>query len=292
MTIRLCSRTETLQIRGLRYHVRHWGNGAAPKVFFLHGWMDCSPTFQFVVDALKHDWHVIAPDWRGFGASQWLSRPYWFPDYYADLDALLRHYTPEEPARLVGHSMGASIGASYGAARPERVSQLVMMDFLGLPPPTIDGPTQLAQWLDAVDENSPPRLRSYPDTAALARRLRAANERLTEARALWLAEHCSCAAPDGGVQLACDPWHKVPSPVPYRVEEALAAWRKIASPVLMLVADKGFIQERFGHQPEEYQRRLDGFRQVHVARIEDAGHNVQHDQPLAVAAAIEHFLRR
>jgi pimeloyl-ACP methyl ester carboxylesterase len=32
---------------------------------------------------------VIAPDWRGYGESEWLNRPYWFPDYYADLDCLL-----------------------------------------------------------------------------------------------------------------------------------------------------------------------------------------------------------
>ena len=88
------SRTEKINIRGLRYNVRHWGDRDAPRLFLLHGWMDSSSTFQFVVDALRQPWHVIAPDWRGYGASQWLSHPYWFPDYYADLDALLDHYSP------------------------------------------------------------------------------------------------------------------------------------------------------------------------------------------------------
>ena len=85
----LPSTTECIEIRGLRYNVRQWGPADAPPVFLLHGWMDASATFQFVVDALRQDWHVIAPDWRGYGASEWLGRPYWFPDYYADLDALL-----------------------------------------------------------------------------------------------------------------------------------------------------------------------------------------------------------
>jgi pimeloyl-ACP methyl ester carboxylesterase len=36
------------------------------------------------------DWHVIAPDWRGFGLSDYTqSDTYWFPDYLADLDAML-----------------------------------------------------------------------------------------------------------------------------------------------------------------------------------------------------------
>ena len=59
------SRLEFLPVRGLRYAVRHWGPADAPPVFFLHGWMDSSPTFQFLVEALRQEWHVIAPDWRG-----------------------------------------------------------------------------------------------------------------------------------------------------------------------------------------------------------------------------------
>ena len=81
--------TEQVPVRGLTYTVRRWGPADAPQVFLLHGWMDSSPTFQFVVDALRRDWQVIAPDWRGFGGSTWLGHSYWFPDYYADLEALL-----------------------------------------------------------------------------------------------------------------------------------------------------------------------------------------------------------
>ena len=77
---KLESTLEHIQLRGLRLGVRHWGPRDAPKLFFLHGWMDSSPTFQFVVDALHGTWQVIAPDWRGYGASQWLAHPYWFPD--------------------------------------------------------------------------------------------------------------------------------------------------------------------------------------------------------------------
>src|SRR5206468_1119167 len=79
-------------ICGLRYQVRTWGDARAPKLFMLHGWMDVSASFQFVVDELRHDWHVIAPDWRGFGLSEWTRAGYWFPDYIADLDLLLEHF--------------------------------------------------------------------------------------------------------------------------------------------------------------------------------------------------------
>ncbi|MBV2192067.1 MAG: alpha/beta hydrolase, partial [Azonexus sp.] len=239
------STTETIAIRGLRYNIRHWGPAGAPPVFLLHGWMDASATFQFVVDALQREWHLIAPDWRGYGDSQWLGHPYWFPDYYADLEALLQHYSPDRPAQIVGHSMGANIAATFAALRPQRVARLAMLDFLGLKPdPAIDAAQQLGKWLDEISDQ--PRLRTYPDHAALARRLRFANPRLTVERAEFLSRTVSRTLPDGQVEMACDPWHKVAAPNLYRVEDAMAAWRRITAPVLMLIAERGFVNMRFG----------------------------------------------
>src|SRR3954454_866662 len=95
------SQSEFIIIRGLRYHVRTWGDARRPTLFMLHGWMDVSASFQFLVDALGADWHVIAPDWRGFGLSD-RSRDgvYWFPDYFADLEALLSRFHAGRPAVL------------------------------------------------------------------------------------------------------------------------------------------------------------------------------------------------
>src|SRR5258708_30524584 len=65
------SRSEFVAVRGIRLHVRRWGNADAPMLFMLHGWMDVAASFQFVVDALGGDWQVIAADMRGFGLSDW-----------------------------------------------------------------------------------------------------------------------------------------------------------------------------------------------------------------------------
>ncbi len=285
------STTETVNVRGLNYCVRHWGSPDAPPVFFLHGWMDSSPTFQFVVDALRQAWHIIAPDWRGYGASQWLERPYWFHDYYADLDCLLDHYSSDRPARIVGHSMGANIASLYAGVRPERVSQLVMLDFMGMKPEADnDAPTTMTNWITAIREQ--PKLRGYPDHAALARRLMTANPRLVEEKAAYLANVVSRPRPDGKIEMACDPWHKIPSPVPYRIGDTKAIWRKIEAPVLMVVADYGYVQDRLGNDPDEFRSRIESFANVQVRTITGAGHNVQHDQPEQVAAALEEFLLR
>lgn len=285
------STTEIINVRGLNYCIRHWGSPDAPPLFFLHGRMDASPTFQFVVDALQKSWHIIAPDWRGFGASEWLARPYWFHEYYADFDYLLAHYSSGKPARVVGHSMGANIASMYAGVRPERIAQLVMLDFLGLKPESADAaPAAIGSWLAALQEQ--PKLRAYPDHESLARRLMATNPRLDEKKATFLAREISRIRPDGQIEMACDPWHKIPSPLPYRVEDAKATWRKIEAPVLMLVADQGYVHQRFGHDPAEYRSRIESFSNVQVVTIADSGHNVQHDQPEQIASALEEFLTR
>ena len=69
---RLPSRSEWAAIRHHHYHLRHWGTPQPnnPPLLMLHGWMDVSASFQFVVDALVRPRHIIAPDWRGFGLTR------------------------------------------------------------------------------------------------------------------------------------------------------------------------------------------------------------------------------
>ena len=122
------SRSRFADVRGLRLHLREWGEEGLPRLYLLHGWMDASPSFQFVVDALAHHWHVIAPDWRGFGRSAWCGVDgYWLPDHFADLDAILRpcEGTDDAPVRIVGHSMGGNVVMSYAGVRPARIRRLV-----------------------------------------------------------------------------------------------------------------------------------------------------------------------
>ena len=67
---RVARRIVTQPIRGVDYEISEWGDSAKPLFVYLHGWGDCAATFQFVVDQLRHDWFVVAPDFRGFGGSK------------------------------------------------------------------------------------------------------------------------------------------------------------------------------------------------------------------------------
>jgi pimeloyl-ACP methyl ester carboxylesterase len=116
------------------------------------------------------------------------------------------------------------------------------------------------------------------------------NPRLSAERAAFLAEHVGCPTADGGYQMACDPWHKIPSPHPYRIEEAVASWQRITAPVLQLNAEHGFVQQRFGRDTPTFWARASKIPQLQVEWIANASHNLQHDQPEVVAGAIEAFI--
>ena len=153
------SRSEFINIRGARTHVRHWGREGAPILFMVHGWMDVAASFQFVVDELAGEWHVIAPDWRGFGLSDYTqSDTYWFPDYLADLDAMLLHYSPDAPVNLLGHSMGANVAGLYAGVRPERISRFINLEGFGMMATKPEqAPGRYAKWLAELRE--PPAMR-------------------------------------------------------------------------------------------------------------------------------------
>jgi pimeloyl-ACP methyl ester carboxylesterase len=285
------SESRFLEVRGLRYHVRRWPSEGAPKIFALHGWMDVSASFQFICDALRGDWDVYAPDWRGYGLTQWGKADcYWFPDYLADLDFLLEALQPEGPVNLLGHSLGGNVACLYAGVRPQRVARLVNLEGFGLPATRPEeAPGRFARWLDELRHR--PRLRPYKDFAELAARLRQANPRLDAERAAFLARHWGRDAGRQGVVLRGDPAHKIVNPVLYRYEEACACWQQVSAPVLWVDAERSETLERLRLDPAQRAQRRDAFRHIRHVTVPDAGHMLHHDQPEAVARLIEDFLR-
>jgi pimeloyl-ACP methyl ester carboxylesterase len=283
------SRSEFHTFRGLRHHVRIWGDAAAPRLFLLHGWMDVSASFQFLVDSFSRDWHVIAPDWRGFGLSDWVREGYWFPDYYADLEALADHYQPGEPVRLVGHSMGGVIASIYAGIRPDRVARLVSMEGLGLARHAPDqAPVRYAQWLDQLKD--PPAFKPYRSFDEVAARLRKTNARLSEEHAAFLARHWAKQLPGGEVVLHSDPRHKTFNPYLFRIDEAIACWRRVTAPVLLVSGQQSNIPARMKDTPEQLAERKGAFRDRREVELDDCGHMMHHDQPQRLARIIEDFL--
>ncbi|TSE21434.1 2-succinyl-6-hydroxy-2,4-cyclohexadiene-1-carboxylate synthase [Tepidimonas alkaliphilus] len=315
------SRSAYVTLRGVRHHLRWWGrpDPEQPPLWLLHGWMDVSASWQWVVEALAPPRWCIAPDWRGFGLSRAAHLPpdhfpppyglgdhYVLADYLGDLDALIAHVNaqlgraPDAPVDLVGHSMGGNIAMLYAGVRPQRVRRLVNLEGFGLPASDpAQAPRHLARWLDDLGRYAQGdiRLKTYRGLDGVAARLMKTNPRLPLERARWLAAHWARpldpAQPDGEWVILGDAAHKVRSSQPYRLDEVLATWAAIEAPVLVVEgSDDSLAQwfQRGEYSLAQYHERLSVVRHCRIERVDDAGHMLHHDQPGQVAALIASHL--
>lgn len=292
------SRSEFIPIRHLDYHVRVWGEPSPdrPPLVLVHGWMDVAASWQFMVDALGEDRHIIAPDWRGFGLTRGPATDnYWFPDYLADLDALLDHYAADQPIDLVGHSMGGNVVMVYAGVRPQRIRRLVNLEGFGMPATRpAQAPGRYAQWLDELKalRRGDMDLKDYDSLDGVARRLMKTNPRLTEDKARWLAGEWAQPDDQGQWRILGDPAHKVVNAQLYRLDEVQEVFARITAPLLSVTASDDSLGQwwKGRYTLEEYRQRLKVVPDLREAHLDDAGHMLHHDQPQALARLIETFL--
>ncbi len=281
------SRSEFITIRGLRYHIRRWGNPQAPALFLGHGWLDVSATFHYVAQALLPQFQILAPDWRGFGHSQWPQDGYWFHDYVADLEGILDHYSPSEAVLLAGHSMGAQITSLYAGLRPERVRKLIAIDGLFMPDMAVNSaPRRFRRWLDEL--KAPERQKSYSSYEELATRVRKQHPQLSEERALFVARCWGNEDGRGRITLCADPKHRLDMPSLYRADQSMEIWKLVTAPTLFLDAGKSAFINSI--TPAQMQERRDCFAKHERVVVADAGHMMHFDAPEETARHMARFL--
>jgi pimeloyl-ACP methyl ester carboxylesterase len=282
------STSRFLDVRGLRYHVRTWGDAAHPQLWLLHGWMDVSASFQFLVDAFERDWYVIAPDWRGFGLSAWAPGGYWFPDYLGDLEVLVRALAGDTPIALAGHSMGGNVAGLYAGVRPQRIGKLALLEGFGLPRAVANAaPARYEKWLAEIA--TPPAFKAYASFEHVGERLMQNNPRLTREQASFLAPHWARRLDSGEVVLLSDPAHKMVNPVLYRFDEASACWRRTTAPVLWVWGDGDWMRKWFKTAEADLAERRAAYADLTEVRLQDCGHMLHHDQPQRLAQVLEEF---
>ena len=295
---RIVSRSEFVPIRNLNYHVRLWGEPAPGKVplVMVHGWMDVAASYQFVVDAFARDHYVVAPDWRGYGLTEVPDCDnYWFPDYLADLDFLIDHYSPDQPVNLVGHSLGGNVVMFYAGARPQRVRRLINLEGFGMPAtkPT-QAPGRYAKWMDELKDfhRGEKDLKTYEGIAGVAQRLMKTNKRLSQDKAEWLAGYWAAPDAQGRWRILGDAAHKIINAQLFRVDEVLAVYGNIAAPTLVVEASDNSLDQwwKGRYTLAEFHERLGAVPQLRHVQIEDAGHMMHHDQPLHLAQLIQDFI--
>ena len=292
------ARSEFVPVRNLKYHVLTWGEPAPGKVplVMVHGWMDVAASYQFVVDAFAHDHYVIAPDWRGYGLTEGAPVDnYWIPDYLADLDFLLDHYSPDAPVNLVGHSMGGNVVMLYAGSRPARVRRLVNLEGFGMAATQPShAPKRYAKWMDELKAlyRGELALKPYDSAAGVAARLMKTNGRLSQDKADWLALHWARPGSDGKWQILGDPAHKITNAQLFRLDEVLEIYKSISAPTLSVEAQDNSLDKWWQgkYTLAQYHERLKSVQNVRIGRVSDAGHMLHHDQPGQLATLIEEFL--
>lgn len=281
-------------INGLNLNIETWGSPKKPKLFLLHGWLDMGMSFAWMAEWLKDDFYCIAPDFRGMGRSEHSPSAlgYFFYEYVADLHALFAHFSPDQPVRCLGHSMGGNVLSLYAGTFPERVSHLINVEGFGLHNMAPElGPSRMREWIETQDGQ---RFRVFPSLARFAKRLGEANPRLPPERALFLARHITRRTKQGYV-MAADPRHKRVHPHLFHLQDVTPFWRNIQAKCLLVWTDQTnmdrWMKSGEGGLDRELETRLAYFpKDSQRAVLKDCGHMVHHEQPEALARLVLKFL--
>ena len=112
---------------GLRIHLAECGPADGPLVVLLHGFPQFWWTWRHQLPALgEAGMHVVAPDLRGYGATDKPPRGYDAYTLTADVAGLIRALGARDAA-VVGHSVGGSLAWALGALHPRVVRSVVVV---------------------------------------------------------------------------------------------------------------------------------------------------------------------
>lgn len=274
----------------LRLHYVDWGNEDAPPLLLVHGGRDHCRNWDWVVESLRDDYHVIAPDLRGHGDSQWmLGGNYSLVDYVYDIAQLI-HQRDLAPLTIIGHSMGGHVSLQYAGVYPESVTKLVSVEGFGPPPAMLRRRAETApqprmrQWVGQLRELAARQPRRYASIEEATSRMQEANPRLTAVQARQLTVHGANQNEDGTYSWKFDNYVRAFSPYFFNADEMYDLWSKITCPTLLIRGT-----ESWAGDPES-DGRSKHFQNARAVHIEKAGHWVHHDQLERFVHVVREFL--
>jgi len=274
----------------LRLHYADWGNDGAPPLLLVHGGRDHCRSWDWVAERLCKQWHVIAPDLRGHGDSQWSAEGnYPMGNLVYDL-AQLVHQLDADPVTIVAHSLGGNIAIRFTGLYPDKVRRLVAIEGLGPSPQqqatyaSVPMAEHMRTWIAAKRAAAGRLPRRYPTLEDAYRRMRDENTYLSEAQARHLTIHGVNRNEDGTWSWKFDPHvHVWPfDDLPHADIEAL--WGAVTCPTLLLYG-----ADSWASNPER-DGRAAKFPAARVVEYEKAGHWLHHDQLERFMTDLEAFL--
>jgi pimeloyl-ACP methyl ester carboxylesterase len=274
----------------LRLHYVDWGNAGAPPLLFVHGGRDHCRNWDWVAQQMRRDWHIIAPDLRGHGDSQWSQDgSYTMAGYLYDLAQLI-HQLKVAPATIIAHSLGGNIALRYAGLYPENVKRLVAIEGLGPSPKTLAQrfnrslPERMRAWIEEQRSLSARLPRRYASIEDALRRMQEANKHLTPEQARHLTQHGVNQNEDGTYSWKFDNYVRSWPPYDMPMAEVERLWARISCPTLLVYG-----KESWASNPEQ-DGRARHFRNAEVVTLAGAGHWVHHDRLAEFLARIGKFL--
>ena len=259
----------------LKLHYVDWGNPQKPLAVLIHGGRDHCRNWDWVALDLREHFHLVAPDLRGHGDSDWaIGGNYGMVDYVFDV-AQLMDAIAREPVTLIGHSLGAAIALQYSGTYPERVKRLIAIEGLGPPGSMVKNlpaHVRMKQWVGDMQALAQRKSREYKSVDEALARMREANPHLSVEQARHLTIHGVRRNEDGTYSWKFDNYTRASSPYLFNLAEAMEIWRQISSPCLLVAGDESWAAEW------EKDRRFEAFRSAERVTIKGAGHWVHHDQ--------------
>lgn len=282
--------THTFVSQRLRLRYLDWGNPDAPPLILQHGGRDHARSWDWTARELARDWHVICPDLRGHGDSDWSpDGDYGLMAHVYDF-AQLVHQLKLAPVTVVAHSYGGSIAMRYAGLYPDSVRKLVAIEGLGPSPKMIEQihATPLAErirsWIEAKRGVSGRSHKRYPTIEDAYARMREENHHLSDDQARHLTIHGVSQNEDGTYSWKFDNYFRVFSPFDIPVAEVEALWGAITCPLLLMYG-----KDSWASNPLD-DGRIRHFRDARVISYENAGHWLHHDRFGQFMADLRAFL--
>lgn len=274
----------------LRLHYVDWGNEDAPTLLLVHGGRDHCRNWDWVAERLRDDYHIIAPDLRGHGDSQWMiGGGYQQIDYVYDIAQLLKQ-SGKQSVAIISHSLGASVSLLYAGLFPETVTKLVAIEgMLAAPMRSVRASreqlqSRLRNWVGHLRHLSGRIPRRYPTLEEAFHRMQTENPHLTEEQARHLTIHGSNQNEDGSYSWKFDNYVRASNPVGLSADESWQVHQCIECPTLLVYGT-----ESWAVSPDR-DGRTDAFQNVSVRAIEQAGHWCHHDQLDEFVDIVSEFL--
>ena len=269
--------SQTYFSQRLRLHYVDWGNPGAPPLVLVHGGRDHCRSWDWVALALRDRYHVIAPDLRGHGDSQWMiGSGYAMIDHVYDLAQLIRQQELA-PVTLLGHSLGGRICLEYAGIYPERVSKLIAIEGVGPSRSQTDAHAErpaherMAEWIEGTYGFAGRLPRRYATLEDAVARMQEANPRLSAEQARHLTTHGVNQNEDGSYTWKFDNYARSSSPYPFNEDDAEEIWSRVTMPTLLISG-----LESAGDPSKD--ERTSSFPNAEKVGVADAGHWVHHDQ--------------